>query len=218
MVERLPHRLFRGHIRRSTRRAHTLRSAGAADHTRQAEVHNLHHSAVRDYDVRRFDIAMDDMPRVRFAEPSRHLASDIQTLLQGKAAAANFVRQRFTLVIPHDDEQAAICGFFQTVNHANIRVVQCRSSLRLARERLLLFFLHAEFRRKKFQRHRALETQIGGLIDHSHPAGAELPDDLEVADALAARNCCRGFCHGVILKAAVSGARFAKLFPATKSE
>ena len=83
------------------------------------------------------------------------------------------------------------------MNHADVGVIQSGSRLRFARQQLFFGWFDAELGGQKFQRDGALQPQVGGLVHHAHAARAQLPQNLEVADALAARNRRRRFGHRI---------------------
>ena len=63
-------------------------------------------------------------------------------------------------------------------------MIERRCRTRLEHESLHSGLIFQEIRRKEFQRHFAAQGEILGLIDHSHPAAAQLAGDAIVRDGL----------------------------------
>jgi hypothetical protein len=94
--------------------------------------------------------------------------------------------QRHPVQKLHGNERPALirCDF---IYGADVGVVQGRRGARLSakafeRERVLCNIL-----RQELQRDKATEFCVLGLVDHTHPATAELLDDAVVRDSLANR-------------------------------
>jgi len=71
------------------------------------------------------------------------------------------------------------------INGANVRMVECGCGPRFALEEGQSLRIAAELRRQELERDVALQAHIHGLVDNTHPAAAELFDDLVVRDVLA---------------------------------
>src|SRR5580698_10206226 len=92
--------------------------------------------------------------------------------------------QRLTIQKLHSDESPAFV-FANLVNGADIRVVQRRSSLRLALEAFQGLMVSGYLVRQEFQSHKTMEACVFGSVDHAHPTAAELFDNSVVRDGLA---------------------------------
>ena len=111
LVDRLPARLLRAHVRGGAendalaRPADASSSATASDRRRrvarhrfrQAEVEDLHDALGRDLDVGRLQIAVDDPFLVRRVERVRDLRRDRQRLVERNGTLRDAIRQRRSL-------------------------------------------------------------------------------------------------------------------------
>ncbi len=66
----------------------------------------------------------------------------------------------------------------------DVRVVELGGSLGLALEPQPLLVVADHLGRQDLQCHMAAERNLLGLVDHAHPAMADLADDPEIADLL----------------------------------
>ena len=100
-------------------------------HLRQPEVEYLHLSVGRDFDVRGFQIAMDDATVVRRLDGLGNLRGDLECLLAGDGATRETIGKR----LPFDQfqhEKRRCPGFDQVVDRGDPRVVQRGEHLGLA--------------------------------------------------------------------------------------
>ena len=67
---------------------------------------------------------MHHRARMSGRQALRHLDADVDSFSHRERTAANLAHQRFSRVIRHHDKGAAVAGFLQAVNHANVRVVE----------------------------------------------------------------------------------------------
>ena len=105
----------------------------APKHLRQAEVEHLHGAVRRDLDVRRLQIAVDDALLVRRFERLRDLARDRECLLNRQRTPGQTLGERRAFdELEH--EAADAVGLLQSVDRANVRMVQRRQYPRLAFE------------------------------------------------------------------------------------
>jgi hypothetical protein len=63
------------------------------------------------------------------------------------------------------------------VNRTDVGVVQSRSSPRLALEAVESLGIPSDLVRKKLESYETLEPGVLGLVDHAHPAAAQLLDN-----------------------------------------
>ena len=68
------------------------------------------------------------------------------------------------------------------VDGDDVRMIQRGGGLRFLDEAAPLVVGAGAVRRQEFQRRGAIEQDIAGLVDHAHPAFAELFEDLVMAD------------------------------------
>ena len=79
------------------------------------------------------------------------------------------------------------------VDRADVGMVQCRGGLRFSLETSESLGVIGHFVGQKLESDEAMEQSVLGLVDHTHPAAAELLDDAVVRDGLA--NHAQG-CYG----------------------
>jgi hypothetical protein len=117
------------------------------------------------------------------------LASPIDTSAGYSNGAENAVRkwsptdemlQRLTIQKLHCEESLAFT-FANLVNGADIRMVKCGSSLRVALEAFEGLVVSGYIVRQEFQGDKAMEVCVLGLVDDSHTA-AELLEDSVVGN------------------------------------
>ncbi len=139
----------------------------------QAEVENFHVAALREENVSRLDVPMDDSFGVRGIKSVRNLNRNVEQLVDGQRAFENALGQRLALEQLHDDEVPALV-LGNLMDGANVRMIQSGSGARFALEPLEGLGIILHVRRKEFQRHVAAEDQVLGFIDDSHSTSAEL--------------------------------------------
>jgi hypothetical protein len=66
-----------------------------------------------------------------------------------------------------------------------MRVIEGGSGTRLTLKSLQCLGVLGDFTRQELERHKAVEACVLGFVDHTHPAAAELFDDVIVGDYLA---------------------------------
>ena len=79
----------------------------------------------------------------------------------------------------------AVGRFLDVVNRADVDVIDRRGRARLLKEASLRVGVAHELRREELERHEAAKPEVLGLVDHTHPASADLGDDAIVRDGLA---------------------------------
>ncbi len=124
---------------------------------------------------------MHDALGVRGIETIRDLNADLEQLGDFDGSPGDAMLQRLPLEQLHGDERPAL-EFADVINRANIRMIQSRSSPRLAAESLDGLRVLRNIVRKEFQSYIAAEPRILGLVNHAHPAAAKLLDDVVVGD------------------------------------
>ena len=100
---------------------------------RQAEVQHLHRAVGSHFDVRGFEIAMNDALFVRRLEGFGDLPGDRQCLVERDRALSDAVRERWPFDELHHERLHAV-GFFEAVDGRNVRMVQRREHFRFALE------------------------------------------------------------------------------------
>ena len=136
-------------------------------------------SARGDKYVRGLDVAVDDSFGVCRIECVRNLNPQLQHLLERQRLAGNAVLQRLAVEKLHRDELLAVL-LADVVNGADVRVIQRRSRLRFAAEAFQRSGIVEHFVGQEFQRHRAMESRVLGLVNDTHPTTTELLEDAVV--------------------------------------
>src|SRR5580704_1300723 len=127
---------------------------------------------------------MDDALGVRGIEGIGNLYGVIEQFVGGHRTAFDGAAEGLAFEEFHDDEAATVL-FINIVDRANVRMVQCGSSSRLALETLKRFLVSGELVRKEFQRDLAAEANVLGFIDDTHTAATEFLDNAVMGDSLA---------------------------------
>ena len=168
--------------RRSVARIGQLRApiVGAGrflDHFRQAEVKDPGFAVIRDKDVGRLDIAMNNAFLVCRSEPGDHLHGEIKQLTGRQrlvllASALNQFAQRLPLEQLHHEKRLAFM-FAEFVDGADVGVIENGGGPRFPFKALEGAGVMSQFGGKEFNRNPAAQLQIFGLVDDSHTAASE---------------------------------------------
>jgi hypothetical protein len=136
------------------------------------KVEHLHVAIVRQPDVSGLQIAMDDPLLMRRVEGVGHLLRDRERLVERERAARQPVREGFA-VDQFEDEELLAVRFVETVDRANVRMVQRREHLGFTAEPGKAFGVVREAVRQQFQRDIATKLRVSSAIDLAHPARPE---------------------------------------------
>ncbi len=141
-------------------------------------------SALGDEDVRRLDVAMNDAFRMSRIQRIRNLDSQRQNLLGFHRSACNLVPQREAVQKLHSDEglPSLLSNF---IDCADIGMVEGRRRLSLSLESGQCLRVFGDIIGQELQRYESVQRYVLSLVDHTHPAVAELLDDPIVGDGLA---------------------------------
>ena len=153
-------------------------------HLRQAEVQNLHLSALGKKQIRRLDVPVHDPLGVGRFERIGDLKAERQQLVHFHGLPAHLLRQGLALQQLHDDEVPPFV-LFNGVDGADVRVIERGSGARLALEALQQLAVLGHFRRKKLQGHAAAELGILGFVHHSHATRTQFAENLVMQEGLA---------------------------------
>src|ERR1019366_6471345 len=84
----------------------------------------------------------------------------------------------------HRDERLAVL-VVNFVDGADVRMIQCRGGFGFALKAAECLRVFGYLVGQEFERNKATELHICGLIDHAHAAAADLAEDAVVRDGLA---------------------------------
>ena len=148
-------------------------NARAGSDLRQPEVQNLRVPAIGHEKIRRLDVAMDNALGVRCVQSIGDLDGQREQRVQVERAPVDRVLQGHALQIFHGNEgqRRRLADF---INRADVRMVQGRCGSRLAPETLQGLRVARQFLGQEFQGYKATQVGVFGLIDHTHPAAAQL--------------------------------------------
>ena len=139
---------------------------------------------VVDDDVGGFDIAVHNALFVSSLQSRGDLLGDAECFRNLQRSLLDALVEAFTFDELHGDEAAAF-GLIDFVDAADVWVAQCSCGLSFTIEALPGFFILQEVCCEEFQRNRAAELGVFGLVDNPHPAPPQFGEDLVVADRAA---------------------------------
>lgn len=143
----------------------------------QAEVQDLHAPVVRDEEVRRLEIAVDDPLRVGHGQALRHLDRVVEGLAHRERALRKPRRQRVSLQELRHHVGRAIVGP-DVVHGQDVGMVQRAGGAGFLLEATDAFGVLGDRGGQDLDRHFAPEAGVAGAIDLAHPAGADERQDL----------------------------------------
>ena len=180
-IDRASEHLLRRHvIERPDHRA-VLRHGRPFD-AGDAEVKNPHDALSVHHDVRRFDVPVDDPGMMGEVEAGADLfevrdlvgQSHIPPLLDD-------VGERFAVDELHGHVRLVVL-LAAGVNRDDVRVTQGGGRPRFTKEPVQNFLV-VHLLPNHLDRHLPVQFRIAAEVDGAHPPGANLPEDLEVADS-----------------------------------
>src|SRR5208337_3396893 len=112
------------------------------------------------------------------------LNRDIEQGLAVQRASGDAVLQRSAIQELHGNEWLSL-GLADLIDGADVRMIQRRCGTGLAAEAFQRLRVLGYVRRKELEGNETAKFSVFGLIDHTHPAAAELLGDAIVRDGLA---------------------------------
>src|SRR5438270_11089369 len=134
-------------------------SARLMRHFGQSKVENLCRATLRDEDVCRLDIAMDNALGMRRIERIGYVNADRQQSFGLKRARADQILQRLAFEIFHDDE-GLIALLADVIDRADIGMVQRRGGLSLTAEAAERRRVASDGLRQKLPGHEASQARV----------------------------------------------------------
>ena len=134
--------------------------------------------------VRRFNIAMDDLLRVRGIERVGNLDAQRQRGFNLQRPRSDAVPQRHPVEKLHGDERLAVL-LADVINCADVGVIQCGRSLGFALEAGEGLRVAGNVLGQELEGDKTMKPCVLGLVDNSHATAAQSLDDAVVRDGLA---------------------------------
>src|SRR5882724_2994107 len=126
---------------------------------------------------------MNDAARVRRRQGVGNLNPDPQSALQLQRPSIAKLADVLAFNELHGDEVQAL-RLVQVEDGTDVRMVESGSEPRLALESFQVGFFDGEFSRQDFEHNRAPKFLIDGFVNRALSAGADLLNDLVVAEEL----------------------------------
>ena len=175
------------HVGRAAGHALEPRDVGVRDQG-DAEVDDAHVAVLRQQDVGRLDVAMDDAARMRVVQRLRALVDDGDDLVDRQQAAGAAVRaQRARAVHVLGDDVAAAVLLARVEDRHDVRVLQLADHLRFAQEHaagVAALGVVADRGVVELDRDVAAVERIVRQVHRAGAAAAHLVHDVVLADAL----------------------------------
>jgi len=193
LVERIACELLGAHVRRRADDGALTREFGFARvgfvaALGDAEVENFDEVAlsgsVRDHNVFRFEIAMDDASRVGFRQRAANLTQDASSACKVQLSfSAQDARKVFALDELHHEKQFALFGCPKVVDVNGVRVLERGENAHLTMKPLPNQFISRKLTVQRFDGDLARMSSEGLLsnVDCTHSALAEPRDNTELA-------------------------------------
>ena len=141
----------------------------------QPEVEDLHRPVVSNFDVRGFQIAMDDAAIVRRVERIGDLPRDRNRVGHRDRSPGDDGRQ---VVAVDEFHHEAVRTIDHAVDLGDIRMVQCGQGLRFAPEAHDAVGIDRHDAGEDLDGDVAIEGGVAGLVDLAHTAGAQFGQDV----------------------------------------
>ena len=129
-------------------------------------------TALRNEDIGRFDVAVNDPLGVGGIQALRNLDRQVQDLVGGERLAEDALLQRFPLQELHRNEVLPLV-LIDLMDGADIRVVEGRSSLRFPLESFNCMTVLGYCLGEELQGDKAAQGSVLGFVDDTHPSAAQ---------------------------------------------
>ena len=158
-------------------------------------------TARADENVRRFDVAVDDIRGMGGVQCVSDLDPEPQHRLESEWTGGESVLQRRALQILHGDERSSVL-LADVVDRADVRMVERRCGPGFALKAAQGLGITRQIFGDELERNGTVKPRIFGFVHHAHPAAAELLDDAVVRERLTDQRIAAGLTAVV---AALSG-------------
>ena len=172
------------------RRRVRVRGLIVSNHFSQAEVEHLHRAVGPDDHVGRFEIAMNNAPRVRGGERVGHGNGHPERVGKPQALPRNQRIEAFAPHVLHHDE-IVIGRRLDLVNRDDVRMIERGCRLRLLDEAPAAALVGQAIGRQHLDGHFAAEPRVAGAIDFAHAPGTDWTEHL-----IRTEPCAGGERHG----------------------
>jgi hypothetical protein len=132
-------------------------------------------TSLRNKDVRRLDVAMHNPAGVSRIERIRDLNSQLKQLRNLQRTPLDHMLEGAPLQILHGDKSLPVL-LPDVVDGADVRMVESRSSLRLALKTAEGLSVFGNVVRQELEGNKAVQANVLGLIDNPHATAAHLFD------------------------------------------
>jgi hypothetical protein len=158
-----------------------------------AEVEHLHDAVFAQLDVCRFEIAVNDLARMRGLEAGNDLVRNIECLVEAKGPCGDALSQRRTFDELHDDDRLAF-DLLEAMDRRDVGMIQRCEDLRLASEARQAVGIVREVLGQHLDGDVAIQARIAGAPDFAHAARTNLVYELERTEFCASSQghcrCC----------------------------
>ena len=161
--------------------AWTIRVPNRQPIMRVTEIEQLH-TAARQHDVARLEIAMNDTIAVGGFESVRDLHTVAERLLDAERPSFETAGERFASHVLHDQKRSALL-LADVVERADVGMIEPRDGTRFTFETLDSFASGQLGHANDFQRDSAIETSVAGAVNLAHAARSKPFQDFEDAEA-----------------------------------
>ena len=147
----------------------------------ETEVEHLHRAVSAYFDVRRFQITMNDPAFVRGFQRLRDLPRNRQRLIDRTRSARDPLREVFALDQLHDQCER-VARPFEAVNLRDVRMIERGEDFGLALEPRQPLSVLGHVGRQHLEGDLALQRRVLGPVDLAHAAGAQEGEDFVGAE------------------------------------
>ena len=149
---------------------------------RDPKAQYLHRTVAPYFDVRRFEIAMNDSLLVRCFECIRDLLRDRQGFVEWNGSTLDALRQVGALDQFHHEGGEVGC-FLEAIDGPDVRMVESREDFGFSLKARQTFRIGGHRGGQDLERDGPLEIDVNCTIDLSHATGANLASNFVDADA-----------------------------------
>ena len=142
---------------------------------RQTKVHHFDETFVVQHNIGAFNVSVNDVLLVSSLETLSRLDGDIECFVELEGPVLDHLLDASAVDALHGDEGEPI-GLVDLVNGADIGMVECRGRLGFTEKAFLFFFARQLVHGREFQRDRAPQFGVFGLVDDppSRPGRARI--------------------------------------------